>query len=117
MRMHAILATGRKATRSQPSNHQVIEYASPMAKNPSDKIVDTVLRGGQHIVSVVKQYFIIGIEASLGYGFWCLTPLSTIFQKTTDTPQVIDELYHIMLYRVHLAMNGVRNDNFSGDGH
>ena len=81
---------------------------------------------------LVHSFFHALFITWIGLGLGCWTPLSTIFhlyrggqiyrwrkreypQKTTDLPQVTDKLYHIMLYRVSLAMSGIRPNNDCSD--
>jgi len=61
------------------------------------------------------------------FGLWCLTPLSTILQlyrgdqfywwRKPEYPEKTNDLHHILLYRVHIVMNGARTCDCNGNMH
>ena len=92
-------------------------------------LISTFLLTPKFPTPIISVNLINVATVNLGSGWWCLMLFSTIFQlyhgcqlycgcqfywwrklgETTNLSEVADKLYHIMLHRVHLIMNGGLN--------
>ena len=114
----------------------LIRYSETCLNRTSLRLPTCCVRYRQGVqiiqVKLTKKFFSWTLFKEVG--LWCLTLLSTIFQlyrggqfywwekpeypeKATDLSYITVKLYHIMLYRGHLAMSRIRTHNCSGDRH